>query len=38
MDRAACRAHAVAHCSLDAMVDAYVATYLSMAPAHQEAA
>jgi glycosyltransferase involved in cell wall biosynthesis len=38
MDRAGCRAHAVAHCSLDTMVDAYVAAYRALAPAHRVAA
>ncbi|WP_406830227.1 glycosyltransferase [Pedococcus sp. KACC 23699] len=30
LSRAACRAHAVEHCSLDAMVDAYHAAYLGL--------
>jgi len=38
MDRARCRAHAVAHCSLDTMVDAYVSAYFDLAPAHGVAA
>ena len=31
LSRDACRAHAVQHCSLDAMVDAYLEVYLSLA-------
>jgi glycosyltransferase involved in cell wall biosynthesis len=38
MDRAECRAHAVAHCSLETMVDAYVAAYHGLAPTHRVAA
>ena len=30
MDRAACRAHAVEHCSLDRMVDGYLDNYVDL--------